>query len=276
MNKIPKSSTLIISGSFIILIILLAIIGELIIPYSPYSMNFLPFQPPSKQNIFGTDDLGRDIFSRLVIGTRISLLVGCFSVAVAAFFGTILGLISSYYKKFEVLLMRLIEALWAIPSILLALSIAITMKPGITSTIIVIGIVYCPLFARLVFGQAVSIREREFVTAAKAIGCSDSRVIFRHMFPNLIAPIIVQVSLAIGTAIILESTLSFLGVGIQPPTPSWGVMITSGYIWLAKAPWVAFIPGIAIYLTVTSLNLIGDRIRIKLDPKQKIKGIGLQ
>ena len=273
MGNVKKKVSIVfyLSIAFFILVVLLAIIGELIVPYDPFALEFMPLQSPSLQNILGTDDIGRDIFSRIIIGTRISVLVGIGSVAMASFIGTFFGLIASHFRKLEALIMRVIDALWSIPTILLALSIAITLKSGLGSVIVVIGIVYCPIFTRLVFAQAVVLRENDFILASRAIGCKTMRLLFRHMLPNLISPLIVQGTLAAGTAIVLESTMSFLGVGIQPPTPSWGVIIRTGYNWIEKAPWMAIFPGLTIYFTVISLNIIGDRLRIKLDPKQKLR-----
>lgn len=259
------------SSGFIVLMIIIAITGGFIAPYEPNGMLFPILQGPSSTNWFGTDNLGRDVFSRTIIGVRISIAAGFGSVLFAVCVGSVLGLVASYIPALEAILMRIVDALWAFPTVLLAMSIAITMTPGLGLVIMVMGVVYTPVFARLVFGQSVSVREELFVVAAEAVGCSQKRLLFRHILPNVAAPIIVQGTLTAGTAIVLESSLSFLGVGIQPPTPSWGVMIRTGYKWLERAPWMAIFPGLAIYLTVVSLNIIGDRLRIKLDPKQKRK-----
>lgn len=262
-----------ISVVFLFFLFFIAIFGNLLVPHDPYGLLFRPIQPPSWQNLLGTDNLGRDVLSRIILGSRISVIVGIVSVFFSSMIGIVIGLIAAYFRRLEAFLMRTIDALWSIPTVLLALSLAITMKPGLLSVVIVIGIVYAPIFTRLVFGQAVSIREKTYVEAAHAIGCPSYRVLSRYIFPNLVAPLIVQGTLAAGTAIVLESTMSFLGVGIQPPTPSWGVMIRTGYTWLERAPWMALAPGLAIYFTVVTLNLIGDKLRIRLDPKQRARGL---
>jgi len=245
-----------------------AILEERICPYDPLAIDFTPLSPPSFQNFFGTDDLGRDVFSRFVIGTRISFIVGAVSVFFAAGLGIVVGLIAAYSKRLRALLMRTIDAIWAFPMIMLALALAASFEPGITTVIVAIAVVYSPLFARVVYGQSLSILERDFITAARAFGCGPVRLLLTHVLPNLSAAILVQATLSIGTAIVLESSLSFLGVGIQPPTPSWGLMMQSGYRLLEQGPWVSILPGIGLYVTVVSFSVLGDWLRIILDPKQ--------
>lgn len=218
---------------------------------------------------FGTDSLGRDIFSRVLMGARISVIVSFTAVALSVVLGSVIGIVAAYFRRLEGLFMRVIDALWSIPTTLLALAIAITMRPSIGSVIIVIGVVSAPVYARLVFGQALALRDRQFVYAARAAGCGTLKILGNHIFLNLTTPIIVQAALGIGSAVILESSMSFLGIGIQPPTPSWGVMISTGFTWLEVAPWLALFPGLAIYLTVTCYNVLGDKLRVMLDPKQR-------
>jgi peptide/nickel transport system permease protein len=245
-----------------------ALLEQRICPYDPLAIDFTPLSPPSLQNPFGTDDLGRDVFSRFVIGTRISFIVGAVSVFFAAALGITVGLIAAYSKRLRALLMRTIDAIWAFPMIMLALALAASFDPGLTTVIIAIAVVYSPLFARVVYGQSLSILERDFITAARAFGCGPIRLLLTHVLPNLSAAVLVQATLSIGTAIVLESSLSFLGVGIQPPTPSWGLMMQSGYRWLEQAPWISILPGIGLYVTVVSFSVLGDWLRIVLDPKQ--------
>jgi ABC-type dipeptide/oligopeptide/nickel transport system permease subunit len=239
-----------------------------ITPYDPLAVEFLPLDPPSWKNPFGTDNLGRDVFSRFVAGARISFVVGLTSVFFAALLGILAGLTAAYFKKVQAVFMRVMDAIWAFPMLLLAMALAASLQPGIITVIIAIALVYSPLFARLVYAQALSLLEREFILAAQAFGCKPGRLLFTHVLPNLAAPVIVQATLTVGTAIVLESSLSFLGVGIQPPTPSWGVMIQTGYKWLEQAAWMSILPGLGIYVTVVSFSVLGDWLRIILDPKQ--------
>jgi len=257
-----------LSGLALAVLGLFAVLEQRICPYDPLAIDFTPLSPPSLQNLFGTDDLGRDVFSRFVIGTRISFIVGALSVFFAAALGIATGLTAAYSKRLRALLMRTIDAIWAFPMIMLALALAASFEPGIGTVVIAIAVVYSPLFARVVYGQSLSILERDFITAARAFGCGPIRLLLTHVLPNLSAAILVQATLSVGTAIVLESSLSFLGVGIQPPTPSWGLMMQSGYRWLEQAPWISILPGIGLYMTVVSFSVLGDWLRIIVDPKQ--------
>uniref|UniRef100_A0A7V3N4S4 ABC transporter permease n=1 Tax=candidate division CPR3 bacterium TaxID=2268181 RepID=A0A7V3N4S4_UNCC3 len=257
-----------VSILLLIILAIFAIFETQICPYDPLSIEFSPMEPPNLKNWFGTDNLGRDVFSRFVAGARISFVVALTSILFAAFLGVLLGLIAAYFKKTQAVIMRIMDAIWAFPMLLLAMALAASLRPGISTVIIAISLVYTPLFARLVYSQALSIIEREFILAARAFGCQPFRMLFTHVLPNLAAPVIVQATLTVGTAIVLESSLSFLGVGIQPPTPSWGVMIQTGYKWLEQAPWMSIFPGLGIYFTVVSFSVLGDWLRIILDPKQ--------
>ena len=245
-----------------------ALFENWIAPYDPLAVEFLPLDPPGWKNLFGTDNLGRDVFSRFVSGARISFVVGLTSVFFASLLGILAGLTAAYFKKVQAVFMRVMDAIWAFPMLLLAMALAASLQPGIVTVIIAIALVYSPLFARLVYAQALSLLEREFILAAQAFGCKPARLLFTHVLPNLAAPVIVQATLTVGTAIVLESSLSFLGVGIQPPTPSWGVMIQTGYKWLEQAAWMSVLPGLGIYVTVVAFSVLGDWLRIILDPKQ--------
>ncbi len=199
--------------------------------------------------------------------------MGLTSVFFACLLGIMAGLMAAYFKRIQAFFMRIMDAIWAFPMLLLAMALAASLQPGIVTVIVAIALVYSPLFARLVYAQALSLLEREFILAAQAFGCQPARLLLTHVLPNLAAPVIVQATLTVGTAIVLESSLSFLGVGIQPPTPSWGVMIQTGYKWLEQAPWLSVLPGLGIYLTVVSFSVLGDWLRFILDPKQHTRRV---
>jgi peptide/nickel transport system permease protein len=260
-----------LSGLALAVLTIFAIFDQMVCPYNPLGLDFLPFASPEFSHPFGTDELGRDVFSRFISGARISFLIGTVSVFFAALIGTLTGLVAANFKWLQAVFMRTIDAIWAFPMILLALSLTTSMKPGIASVIITIAVVYSPLFARLVFAQSLSLLERDFVQAARAFGCSNTRLLLTHILPNIASPIIVQATLTVGTAIVLESSLSFLGAGIQPPTPSWGIMLRSGYKWMEQAPWLSMLPGLGVYVTVISCSVLGDWLRVILDPKQLTK-----
>jgi peptide/nickel transport system permease protein len=251
----------------------MAILGETASPYDPLAMSFTPLQSPSFHHFFGTDNVGRDVFSRFVAGARISYTIGIVSSLLSCIMGSLVGLAAAYFLALRALLMRVTDAVWAFPTVLLGLALAASLKPGGFTVIIAISVVYSPMFTRLVYGQALSILERDYITAAKAFGCGSARLLLTHVLPNLAAPLIVQITLTVGTAIILESSLSFLGVGIQPPAPSWGNMLRTSYKWLEQDPWMSILPGLGIYFTVVSFSVIGDWLRVVLDPKQKQKRI---
>ena len=266
--KFSRRASLWFSALALLILTVFAILESRLCPYDPLAVQFTPLNPPSWRNLFGTDDLGRDVFSRFVTGTRISFVVGFASVFFALLLGALMGLAAAYFKSIEALIMRIVDAIWAFPMILLAMALSVSMRPGIVTVIVATSVVYSPLFARLVYGQALSILERDFIMAARAFGCKPARLLFTHVLPNLAAPLIVQATLTVGTAIVLESSLSFLGVGIQPPTPSWGVMIQTGYKWLEDAPWLSVMPGLGIYVTTVAFSVLGDWLRLVLDPKQ--------
>jgi peptide/nickel transport system permease protein len=218
--------------------------------------------------LLGTDENGRDVLSRILYGTRISLMAGVFSVAIAVVLGVGSGLISGYFGgRLDNIIMRFMDALLAFPTLVLALAITAALGPGLRNAMIAIGIVYTPLFARLTRGQVLSVREREFVEAARTIGSGHLRIMAQHILPNVFAPLIVQISLSIALAILAEATLSFLGLGVQPPEPSWGSMVSRGKDYLDLAPWLAFAPGAAILMAVIGFNFLGDAIRDALDPR---------
>jgi len=257
-------------GTVIVLIVIFsAIFAEYISPYDPALQDYnMLSQPPSSIHLLGTDHLGRDVLSRLIHGSRVSMQVSFIAIAMAVGLGLPIGLIAGYAGgKVDSILMRIVDAIQAFPSLLLALGITAALGPSRGNAMIAIGFVSVPIFARLIRGETLSIKERDYVAAARVLGFSGWRIILRHVLPNSTGPIIVQASLRIGTAIITEASLSFLGVGVQPPQASWGYMLRVGSRYLSVNPWLAIIPGAAIFLTVLAVNFIGDGLRHALDPK---------
>lgn len=259
-------------GLFIVLIfIVIAALAPFIAPYSFRDQVLADrFLPPSGKHWFGTDDFGRDIFSRVLYGARISLWVGFFSVLASAIIGTFLGIIAGYYGRWvDGLISRVFDILLAFPSILLAIAIVAILGPSLRNALIAIAVINIPNFGRLVRSKVLSVKQEEYIMSARAVGMRDSRILFRHILPNSVTPVIVQATLAIATAIIEAAALGFLGLGAQPPEPEWGRMLADAKNYLIQAPWTLFFPGIAIMLTVLGFNLMGDGLRDVLDPKMK-------
>ncbi|MDR7486591.1 MAG: ABC transporter permease [Armatimonadota bacterium] len=251
------------------LVVLSAAFAPYVAPADPTKTDFQRLlEPPSREHLLGTDDLGRDILSRVIFGARTSVLAGIVSVGLAIAVGMPLGLASGYFRGWlDNFVMRLTDALLSFPFLVLALAIAAVLGTGLTKAMIAIGIVFTPGFIRLARAQVLSERERAYVEAARAMGAADGRIMWRHILPNSLSPVLVQASLAMAVAITFEATLSFLGLGTQPPTPSWGSMLNIAQAYLGKAPWLALWPGLAIFVTVLSLNLVGDGLREVLDPR---------
>lgn len=223
---------------------------------------------PSWEFPLGTDRLGRDLLTRMMYGTRISVSVGLIAVGIAAGIGVPLGLISGYFGRwFDEVAMRFVDAWIAFPSLILVIALVTIIGPGVVNVMIAIGLGSFPVYARLIRAQTLTVKERDFVLAARALGATDSRIMFVHILPNTIQPVIVQASLLVGSAILTEAGLSFLGIGISPPQPTWGVTIQEGFNWIRKSPWPAVMPGVAIILFTLSTNFIGDRLRDVLDPR---------
>jgi peptide/nickel transport system permease protein len=245
-----------------------AVFAPAIVGYDPNHIDYRAMlQPPSAIHLLGTDDLGRDIFSRVMYGARLSLMVSTFSVGLALMFGVPLGLASGYVGTWvDEILMRLLDSVMALPSLVLALTIAAVLGPSLTNATIAIAIVYVPTFTRLVRGQVMSLKHSEFVTAAHSVGVPTWLVLCRHILPNVINPVIVQATLGVGFAIITESSLSFIGLGAQPPTSTWGSMVQVGFQYLELAPWYVLAPATMIFLTVLGFNMLGDGLRDALDP----------
>ena len=261
-----------VAGLIIILALLvIAIVSPWITPYDPNDQSFrIKLKPPSAEHWLGTDEFGRDVFSRILIGTRVALYVGIVPVIVAMIIGVTLGLAAGYYGKIvDQVIMRLIDILLAFPWLLLAIGIMAVLGPGINNVVIAVAIVYIPAFARIVRGSVLSIKEKEYVEAARAMGQPNPRIITRHVLANAWAPIIVLATLSIGQAIIYAAGLRFIGLGTQPPNADWGVMLSSGREYLRDAPWLGFFPGLAILITVLAFNLFGDGLRDALDPRMQ-------
>jgi peptide/nickel transport system permease protein len=259
-------------GAVILLItVVLAVFGPLLATYKPDTMDFnARFAPPSLVHLFGTDDFGRDTFTRIVYGAHISLQVGVIAVGLAATVGSLLGMVAGYSNRLiDEIIMRSMDVLYAFPAILLAIAIMAILGKGVGNAMIAIGIVYIPIFARIARGAVLSIRNEEFILAARAIGSGDRRILFRHILPNILSPIIVETSLSLAFAILAEAALSFFGLGTQPPDPSWGRMLSEGRSFFRQSVWMGIFPGLAIMLTVMSFNFLGDGLRDALDPRLK-------
>jgi peptide/nickel transport system permease protein len=253
------------------LLVLVAIFGPALAPYGENEQDIANrFAGLSWDHWFGTDDLGRDVFSRVLIAARGSLQVGAISVGIALTLGVPIGLASGYYgHAADTVLMRLMDIVFSFPAILLAIAVVAVRGPGLVNAMIAIGIVYMPIFARVTRGAVITVRNEVYVRAARSLGASDLRIMRRHVLPNIVAPIIVQTSLSLAFAILSEAALSFLGLGVQPPKPSWGRMLADGRGFIKQAPWIGIFPGLAILVTVMAFNLVGDGLRDALDPRQK-------
>jgi peptide/nickel transport system permease protein len=255
-------------------IIMLAATADILTPYDPNEQHYrYLLTPPGADFPLGTDDLGRDVYSRIAYGSRVSLEVGVIAVSIGMLLGTSIGLSAGYYGGWvDDVLMRTMDALRAFPALVLALSINAVLGPGIGNVMIAVGVVSVPTFARLAHGQVLSVREREYILAARVMGVGAWRMMVVHILPNIAAPIIVQASLGAAFAILAEAGLSFLGLGVRPPTPSWGSLLRTGYQYLNAAPWLSLAPGAAIFLAVLAFNLLGDGLRQALDPRLKQRG----
>jgi peptide/nickel transport system permease protein len=253
------------------LLVVSALLGETLAPYGPNELDVTRrLQPPSGEHWFGTDELGRDVLSRVLVAARVSLFVIVVSVGIALVAGVVLGLVAGYYGRWlDDVIMRCMDVLFAFPAILLAIAILAVLGPGITNVMIAIGIVYTPIFARITRASVLSVREEVYVRAARSIGVGDLRLLRLHVLPNVTAPIIVQTSLSLAFALLSEAALSFLGLGVQPPDPSWGRMLLEGRGFVQQAWWMGVFPGAAIFVTVLAFNVLGDALRDALDPRQR-------
>ena len=249
----------------------MALLDETLAPEEPNAISVPDrLQAPSWDHPFGTDDLGRDIFSRVLLGAGVSLRVGFLAVGIALVIGTAIGLLAGFYGRWvDDVLMRIMDMLFAFPAVLLAIAVLAVRGPGAGNTALAIGIVYIPVFARVTRASVLGVREEVYVRASRSVGASDWRILTRHILPNAAPPIIVQTSISLAFAVLAEAALSFLGLGTQPPNPSWGLMLAEGRGYIELAWWLAFFPGMAIFLTVLCFNLLGDGLRDALDPRQR-------
>jgi peptide/nickel transport system permease protein len=260
-----------VGAAVVLLAIITALFAQALSPHDPLKQDLgNTLAAPSRAHLLGTDNVGRDVLARVIWGTRVSLVAGFVAVALATLAGGLIGLVAGYWGgRADGVLMRLMDAVLSFPPLVLALALGAVLGAGLTGVLIALGVVYTPTFARLTRGQVLSITAREYVEAARALGAPGWRIAWRHVLPNATAPIVVQASLSVAFAILAEASLSFLGLGIQPPAPSWGSMINAGRGYLQQAPWIVFGPGAALFVTVVGLNFVGDAIRDALDPRTR-------
>lgn len=265
-NPVALAASLLLLG-----VVVVALLDDTIAPYDANAVAVVDrLQPPSGEHWFGTDELGRDVFSRVVLGAAVSLRVGFVAVGISLVAGTAVGLVAGYVRGWaDDVLMRAMDVLFAFPAILLAIAVIAILGPGTTNAMIAIGIVYTPIFARVTRAAVLGVREEVYVRASRSVGAPDSRILLRHVLPNSAPPIIVQTSISLAFAVLTEAALSFLGLGTQPPEPSWGRMLAEGRGFLQLAWWMALFPGLAIILVVLAFNLLGDSLRDVLDPRQR-------
>jgi len=268
-RRLKRNRAAMAGGIIVLLFVATALMAPWLSPYHPNEGDLTKrLKSPDRVHLLGTDPLGRDILSRIIHGARISLQIQIVSVAIALMIGTFLGMVGGYYGgKFDNLIMRLMDILLAFPGIFLAIAIIAVLGPGLTNLMLAAGIYSIPQFARIVRGSVLSLKEKEFVEAARAVGEKDFNILFRYLLPNSMAPIIVQTTLRMATVLLTASGLSFLGLGVQPPTPEWGAMLSNARAYLITAPYVATVPGLAIMLVVMGFNLFGDGLRDSLDPR---------
>ena len=261
---------IIIYGTVLAVLVVLSFFAPYFAPYDPIQISMEGRKSPNVDHIFGTDRLGRDILSRIIYGTKYSLSIGIISVSIGLFFGTTMGVLSAYYGGLvDTIIMRFIDALLAFPGILLALVVIAVLGPGLFNVMLAVGISTVPEYARLARGKVLSVMQLEYIEAVHSIGGSNIRVILKHILPNISAPITILATLQVGNAILVGSGLSFLGMGAQPPTPEWGLMTAEGRNFMSQAWWISTFPGIAILITVISINQFGDGLREAIDPYLK-------
>ncbi len=272
IQHLTKNKLAVIGGTLVLLVFVLSIFAPLVAPYSPAAIDIKNIlAEPSFLHPLGTDELGRDVLSRMLWGGRISLEVGFVAVGIATIIGIILGAISGYYGGYiDSIIMRAVDIMLSIPTIFLVLAVIAILEPSILNIMIVIGLTSWMEPARLIRAEFISLKEREFVIAAQAMGAVDARIIIKHVLPNGFSPILVSATMGIGGAVLIESALSFLGIGVQPPTPSWGSLLSSGKDNIEIAWWLSAFPGLAILMTVLGYNLLGEGIRDALDPRQQV------
>jgi peptide/nickel transport system permease protein len=269
LRELVRNRSAIVGSAILIALLFVALFAPLLTPYDPIVIDpEVSFSAPNRNHIMGTDDFGRDIFTRLLYGTRISLRVGFLAVGIGGSIGLIIGLAAGYFGgAFDFVVMRFIDIMLSFPGILLALLIMTILGPSLTNVMIAVGISDVPLYVRLVRGTVLSAKENGYVEAARGLGCSRRVIIVRHILPNIVAPFIVVTTLEVANAILLSATLSFLGMGAQPPTPEWGAMLNEGRRYIRTGWWMITFPGLMIMLSVLGINLLGDGLRDALDPK---------
>jgi peptide/nickel transport system permease protein len=269
VRRLARSRLAAVGGVIVALVVLAALGAGVLAPYSPTQQDIRNIlRPPAAGHLLGTDELGRDTLTRVLYGAQASLEVGIIAVGISLLVGSALGLLAGYLRGMaDATTMRVMDGLLALPTLVLALAITAMLGPSLNNAMLAIGVTGVPVFARLVRGQVLSLRELEYVQAARSLGAGDARIMLGHILPNVLGPIVVQASLAMPTAILAEAGLSFLGLGIQPPTPSWGAMLNTAKGYLQQDPWLAVAPGTAIFVTVLGFNFLGDAVRDALDPR---------
>ncbi len=267
--RLKRNRLAMAGGAVVLLLFILSLLAPWLTPYQPTTINaWKVLQPPSWQHWFGTDELGRDVLTRVLFGARISLKVGFVAVGIAVLLGAVVGLAAGYYGGWlDTLLMRLVDIMLCFPTFFLILAVIAFLQPSIWIIMVVIGLTGWMGVARLVRAEVLAIREMEYIMAARCIGCSELRIMVRHILPNALSPVLVAATLGVAGAILTESALSFLGIGVQPPTPSWGNILTSGKDYIEFAWWLSLFPGLEILITVLAYNLLGEGIRDALDPR---------
>ncbi|MFC5449921.1 ABC transporter permease [Paenibacillus aestuarii] len=267
-HRIHKNKTAMIGCILLLIVIFAVVFAPFLASYPVDKMNFKDrFQGPSLKHFFGTDDFGRDIFARVLFGGRISLVTGLVTVAVSSIFGVMIGTITGYYRKIDLYVMLVMDTLLALPPLILAIAIIAIFGPGLTNAMMAIVIAIIPRFVRLVRSSVLSVREKEYIEAVHALGVPDYKILLKHIIPNIISPIIVLTTILFGNVILVSASLSFLGLGAQPPAPEWGAMVNVGKSYLTQAWWMSLFPGLGIMLAVLGFNLLGDGLRDVLDPK---------
>jgi peptide/nickel transport system permease protein len=271
-RRFRQNKFVVAGGAVVALIALAAVLAPVLAPYSPYEQhNVDQLMAPNSTYLLGTDDYGRDMLSRVLFGARISVQVAVISVAIGLGVGGVLGLVASYYGgTWDLVIMRIADILFAFPAILLAIAVLALLGPSLANVMVAIGIIFIPIFTRVVRAAGMVLTQEQYVEASRASGAGDTRIMFRHILPNALPPIMVQTTLAISYAILSEAALSFLGLGAQPPEPSWGTMLNTGRGFMAFAPWTGIVPGVAIFLAVLGFNVLGDGLRDVLDPRMKV------
>ena len=271
-RQLWRKRTALIGIGIIAVLVLTAMLADVLAPYDPTATGSgAPMLLPNWEHPLGTDMLGRDMLSRVIYGSRVAIYVGLLSLVLAIFVGIPLGIISGFYGgAIDNVIMRLMDIMLAFPIFLLAIVVMVILEPSTTNVVIALGIVRIPIYARIVRGSVLSVKALTYIEAAKALAVRDPRLLWRHILPNCMAPIIVTSTLSVGTSIIVEASLSFLGLGTQPPTPSWGWDLKAGLMILEINPWICLFPGVAIFLTVLAFNLFGDGLRDALDPRLKM------